>query len=456
MAEEESTYMCIDLKSYYASVECVERGLDPLSTNLVVADNSRTDRTICLAVSAGLNSFGLPGRPRLYEVIEQVAQINCRRLARAPGHRFTGKSTDVHALRADPSLELDYIIAPPQMTHYMACSGRIYELLLRFAAREDIHVYSIDEAFMDITHYMGGRNVDAWGFARLVAEEILQETGITSTIGLGTNLYLAKIAMDIFAKRTDDRIAFLTEESYREKLWDHQPLTDLWMINRGTVNRLEHLGIRTMREVALAEEACLYKTFGVNAKLLIDHAWGREPCTLRDIKSYVPREQSLSTGQVLHTGYDIPGARLLILEMAELLSLDLADRGLATESITITLAYSFGADRKPARGTISTGAPTSSTKTILRYTAALYDRVAVNDIPVYHVGITFNRLHSERSWQYDIFSAPEKQEQEKALQKAIVDIKRKYGKNGIFKGMNLLEGARTIERNSQVGGHRAG
>ena len=451
-----STYMCIDLKSYYASVECVERGLDPLTTNLVVADPERTDRTICLAVSAGLKTFGVPGRPRLFEVIQQVREINRRRRDKAPGHRFKGKSTDVIELNQDPGLELDYIIAPPQMTHYMECSGRIYGILLKYVAKEDIHVYSIDESFLDITRYMGGRRLNARQFAQLIMEDILKTTGITSTVGLGSNLYLAKVAMDIFAKHCEDRICELTEESYRERLWDHLPLTDFWMISYGTVERLRRMGLATMRDVANCNEKWLRKSFGINSEILMLHAWGRDPVTMADIKSYVPKEQSLSSGQVLHEGYDIPGAKLLILEMAELLSLELVDKGLSTDSITISLAYSFRADIKPAHGTISIPTPTSSTNKILEYVGILYGRTALLDIPVYHVGIGFNRVRDEKSWQYDIFSPPEKQEKEKSLQKTIVGIKKKYGKNGIFKGMNLLPGGKTIERNAQVGGHRAG
>ncbi len=452
----ERSYLCIDLKSYYASVECVERGLDPLKTNLVVADPERTDRTICLAVSPSLKALGVPGRPRLYEVIEKVAEINRERLRRAPRRRFTGSSWYAEELRRDPGLELDYIIARPQMTHYMACSARIHRIMLKYVAEDDIHVYSIDEAFLDVTRYMGPRHMNVREFAQMILRDILETTGITATCGIGENLYLAKIALDIISKHAPDYIGVLGEDDYREKLWDHLPLTDFWSVSHGTVRRLESMGLRTMRDVAHGNERWLYKVFGINAQLLIDHAWGREPATIADIKAYVPKERSLSSGQVLHTGYDIPGAKLLILEMAELLSLELVEKGLSTASIGITLAYSFSSDLKPAVGTISTGPPTSSTKKILEYTAALYDRVAVRDVPVYHVGVCFNRVQREESWQYDIFSPPQKQEQEKELQRTIVRIKKKYGKNGIFKGMNLLEGGKTLERNAQVGGHRAG
>ena len=452
----ERCYLCIDLKSYYASVECVERGLDPLKTNLVVSDPTRTDRTICLAVSPSLKALGVPGRPRLYEVIEKVAEINRARLLRAPRRRFHGSSWNAEELKKDPALELSYIVAPPQMTHYMACSGRIHQIMLKYVAEEDIHVYSNDEAFLDVTRYMGPWHMDRKQFAQMILRDILETTGITATCGIGENLYLAKIALDIISKHAADYIGILSEEDYRETLWDHLPLTDFWSVSHGTVRRLASMGLQTMRDIAHGNERFLYKEFGVNAQLLIDHAWGREPATMADIKAYVPREQSLSSGQVLHTGYDIPGAKLLILEMAELLSLEMVDKGMATNSITITLAYSFSSDLRPATGTISTGPPTSSTKKILEHVAALYDRVAVNDVPVYHVGVCFNRVRDERDWQYDIFSSPEKQEAEKSLQRTIVSIKKKYGKNGIFKGMNLLEGAKTLERNAQVGGHRAG
>lgn len=417
----ERTYICIDLKSYYASVECVERGLDPMTTDPVVADPDRTDRTICLAVSPSLKAKGVRNRCRVYEIPKNFP----------------------------------YIMAVPRMKLYMEYSARIYKTYLKYVAKEDIHVYSIDEVFMDVTDYMGFWRKTPKEFAQMIMQDVLSTTGITATCGIGPNLYLAKIALDIISKHADDHIGILTDESYRHHLWDHRPLSDFWQINVGTTNRLEHIGIRTMREITLCNEKILYKTFGVNAQILIDHAWGREPATIADIKNYCPKEQSLSSGQVLHTGYDIPGAKLLILEMAELLSLELADRGMSTSSITITLAYSYSANMKPASGSISIEAPTSSTKKILEYTSVLYDRIAVHNILVYHVNISFNHLKDEMSWQYDMFSSPVKQEKEKNLQRTIIDIKKKYGSNGIFRAMNMLDGAKTLERNAQVGGHRA-
>lgn len=419
---KERTYMSIDLKSFYASVECVARGLDPFKTCLVVADPSRCDRSICLAVSPAMKALGVPGRCRVYEIPPDI----------------------------------DYIMAPPRMQEYINVSARIYGIYLRYVAAEDIHVYSIDEVFMDVTDYMAARGLDALGFARSVMADVLAETGITATCGIGPNLYLAKIALDIISKHSPDFIGVLTEESYREKLWDHLPLSDFWRISRGTISRLSHLGIRTMRDICQADEALLYKAFGVDAQLLIDHAWGRESAGIADIKAYVPMAHSVSTGQVLHEGYDIPGAKLLILEMAELLSLDLVARRAAASTVDIVLFYSHALDRKPAHGSIRLDAPSSSTKLLLEYTAALYDKIAILDAPVYKLNIAFGALTADSGLQYDMFADAEAREKEKRLQQAVIDIKQKYGKSGIFRAMNLLEGAKTLERNQQIGGHRAG
>ena len=419
---KERTYMSFDLKSFYASVECVARGLDPFKTCLVVADPSRCDRSICLAVSPAMKALGVPGRCRVYEIPPNI----------------------------------DYIMAPPRMQEYINVSARIYGIYLRYVSAEDIHVYSIDEVFMDVTDYMAPRGLDALGFARAVMADVLAETGITATCGIGPNLYLAKIAMDIISKHSPEFIGVLTEESYREKLWDHLPLSDFWRVSRGTVERLSHLGIRTMRDICQADEALLYKAFGIDAQLLIDHAWGRESAGIADIKAYAPMAHSVSTGQVLHEGYDIPGAKLLILEMAELLSLDLVAQGVAASTVDIVLFYSRSLDRKPAHGSIRLDAPSSSTKQLMEYTAALYDRVAVLDAPVYKLNISFGALTAEAGLQYDMFADTAAREKEKRLQQAMIDIKRKYGKSGIFKAMNLLEGAKTLERNQQIGGHRAG
>lgn len=418
---KERIYMCFDLKSFFASVECVERGLDPFEAKLIVADPSRGDRTICLAASPGIKKLGVRSRCRVYEIPKGI----------------------------------EYIMAPPRMQLYIDYSARIYGIYLKYAAKEDIHIYSIDEIFMDATDYMGARGLSPLDFARTIMRDVLETTGVTATCGIGTNLYLAKIALDVISKRSPEFIGVLDEESYRRQLWDHLPLTDFWRINVGTVNRLLHIGVRTMGELAHTDEALLYKTFGVDAQLLIDHAWGRESATIADIKAYAPRSSSLSTGQVLHEGHDRAGAKLLIMEMAELLSLELVKAGCAAGSVELILGYSFKAGVEAAHGSIPLERPTSSTKKLLEYTAALYDRLAVRDEPVYRLTVCFVRLVDEQELQYDMFSTPQAQEKEKRLQNAVIDIKKKYGKNGIFKGMNLLEGATTLERNRQIGGHRA-
>lgn len=415
------TYMCFDLKSFFASVECVERGLDPFTTNLVVADPTRGERTICLAATPAIKAQGAKSRGRVYEIPKGI----------------------------------EYILAPPRMQLYMDYSARIYGIYLRFAAAEDIHVYSIDEIFMDATAYMGARGLSPRGFAHAVMDEIFSETGITATCGIGENIYLAKVALDVISKHSPEFIGELTEESYRELLWDHLPLTDFWRISTGTVNRLARMGIRTLRELAHADETLLRKAFGVDAQLLIDHAWGRESVTLADIKAYTPKSRSLSTGQVLHSGYDRDGARLLALEMAELLSLDLVKNGVAAGCIELSLGYSFSADVPPAHGTISLTPPTSSTKKILEHTGALYDRIAAQKGEVFRLNIVFGRLVDERNVQYDLFTDVQAIEKERRLQRTIVNMKDKYGKSAIFKGMNLMEGAKTLERNGQIGGHNA-
>lgn len=415
------TYMCFDLKSFFASVECVERGLDPFTTSLVVADPTRGERTICLAATPAIKAQGAKSRGRVYEIPKGI----------------------------------DYILAPPRMQLYMDYSARIYGIYLRYAAAEDIHVYSIDEIFMDATAYMGARSLTPRGFARAVMDDVFRETGITATCGIGENIYLAKVALDVISKRSPEFIGELTEESYRELLWDHLPLTDFWRISTGTVNRLARMGIRTLRELAHADEAILRKAFGVDAQLLIDHAWGRESVTLADIKSYTPKSRSLSTGQVLHSGYDCEGARLLVLEMAEVLSLDLVKNGVAAGCIELSLGYSYSGEVPPAHGTISLTPPTSSTKKLLEHTGALYDRIAAQNGEVFRLNIAFGRLVDERNVQYDMFTDVQAIERERKLQRTIVSMKDKYGKSAIFKGMNLMEGAKTLERNGQIGGHNA-
>ena len=501
--EKQRTYIAIDLKSFYASQECIERGLDPLTANLVVADSSRTEKTICLAVSPALKSFGIPGRPRLFEVIQKVDEINALRRWKAPGHQFRDKSFLAPQLRKDPSLELSYIVAPPRMAHYIECSTKIYEIYLQYVAPEDIHVYSIDEVFMDVTAYLRTSGLSAHDFARKMIRNVLEVTGITATAGIGPNLYLCKIAMDIVAKhlpadRDGVRIAELTEQSYREKLWDHRPLTDFWRVGRGYARKLEQHGIFTMGDVArcsLANEDLLYRLFGVSAELLIDHAWGWEPCLISDIKAYKPQTNSLGSGQVLHCAYDWEKAKLVLREMTDLLVLDLVEKGLAADQMVLTVGYdmenlldpvrrrayrgeivsdAYGrAIPKHAHGSVNLGRPTSSTRQILDAVMALYDRVTDPELLVRRLNIVACHVVPERSvpkaeesCQLDLFSDPaaqvQRQEQaqqerdrEKRRQQAVIAIRKKFGKNAILKGMNLREGATARDRNSQIGGHRA-
>ena len=494
----EKTYLAIDLKSFYASVECVERGLNPLTANLVVADASRTEKTICLAVSPALKSFGIPGRARLFEVVQKVREINAVRLRKAPGGKFSGKSFLLPELEADPSLELDYLVAPPQMAHYMNFSTGIYDLYLRHVAPEDIHVYSIDEVFIDATGYLHQTGLTGRQFAMLLIREVLDATGITATAGVGTNLYLAKIAMDIVAKkmpadRDGVRIAELDERAYREQLWEHRPLTDFWRVGRGISAKLESHLLYTMGDVArcsLQDEALLYRLFGVNAELLIDHAWGWEPCTMEAIKSYRPQSNSLSSGQVLSVPYSWEKGKMIVREMTELLVLDLVDKGLVTDQMELTVGYdaenlSEGNSHraytgavttdfygrkvpKPAHGSANLGSHTSSTKKIMEAVMALYDRVVQKGLLVRRMSVTAchvlreTDVQGKQFEQLDFFTdadALEKrrlaEEKEKRMQKTMLAIQKKFGKNAILKGVNLEEGATTIERNGQIGGHKA-
>ena len=490
-------YIAIDLKSFYASQECVARELDPLTTNLVVADNSRTEKTICLAVSPGLKSFGVPGRPRLFEVVQKVAEVNALRRERAPGRKFTGKSCDVNELRRDPSLEVDYIVAPPRMGHYLECSTRIYEIYLKYIAPEDIHIYSIDEVFIDATPYLRTYGLTARELARKLIGEVLETTGITATVGIGTNLYLAKVAMDIVAKKTEPdkdgvRIAQLDEMSYRQRLWDHRPLTDFWRVGRGYARKLQQHGIFTMGDIArcsIDNEALFFKLFGVNAELLIDHAWGWEPTTIADIKAYRPTTNSLGSGQVLHEPYTWEKARLIVREMADLLILDLVDKGLVTDQMVLTIGYDrenlldpqrrkayqgeitrdpYGREiPKHAHGSVNLGRYTASTRLITDAVMELYDRITDPNLLVRRVNIVAARILPEskaprEEGQMDLFTdwaAKEKEEadleREKRRQQAVLTIRRKYGKNAILKGMNYQEGATTRDRNAQIGGHKA-
>ncbi len=486
------TYIAIDLKSFYASVECVERGLDALSVHLVVADPSRTEKTICLAVSPSLKAYGIPGRARLFEVVQAVAKINAQRRRNAPGRRFRGKSSDSRALQADPSLELDYIVAPPQMAHYMEVSARIYGIYLRHIAPEDIHVYSIDEVFIDATDYLKAYKLSAHDFARKLIREVLAETGITATAGIGPNLYLCKIAMDIEAKHSPAdadgvRIAELDEMGYRRKYWTHRPLTDFWRVGRGIAARLEAAGLYTMGDIARCSvgkpgerynEDVLYKIFGVNAELLIDHAWGWESCTMADIKAYRPASSSLSSGQVLKEPYTFAKARVVALEMTQQLALDLVDKHLLTDQIVLSIGYDtasldgpefrgnvardwYGRNvPKPTHGSINLPRQTSSTRLLSEAVTELFDRIADPSLLVRRMYVVAARVVDEsraRAVQLDLFEEPgtEDDRRERSRQEAILEIRRKFGKNAILTGTNFDEGATGRERNEQIGGHKA-
>lgn len=492
-------YLAIDLKSFYASSECVSRGLDPLTTNLVVADLSRTEKTICLAVTPSLKAYGISGRARLFEVIQRVKEVNAQRLREAPGRQFAGSSSNARELQENPSLELDYIVAPPHMGHYMEVSAQIYSIYLKYVAPEDIHPYSIDEVFIDATPYLETAGMNAREFAGTIIQDVLQATGITATAGIGTNLYLAKVAMDIVAKHVQAdkdgvRIAKLDEKSYRRLLWDHRPLTDFWRVGRGYAAKLEAHGMRTMGDVArcsIQNEDLLYKLFGVNAELLIDHAWGWEPATIADIKAYKPEHKSVGSGQVLKEPYNFDKGRLIVREMADLLSLDLVDKGLLTGQLTLTVGYDMESLRdgsytgevstdhygrkipKHAHGTVNLDRQTSSTKTITDAVLGLYERAVNPKLLIRRVYLTAEKVVPERlanqdraPEQMDLFTDYRAEEEKRAAedaalarerrrQQAILRIQKKYGKNAILKGMNLEDGATTIERNGQIGGHKA-
>ena len=413
------TYLCVDQKSFYASVECVERHKNPMTTKLVVADPARTDATICLAVSPEMKRLGVKNRCRLREI--------------------------------PPDIE--YITAVPRMALYLDYSARIYGVFLRYVAKEDIHVYSVDEAFLDITDYMSLRHQTARDFAQMILQDIHDTLGLVATCGIGTNLYLAKIALDIQAKHAPDFIAELTEESYRETLWDHRPLTDFWRISHGTVGRLERIGVQTMREIAHCDEKLLYKIFGIDAELLIDHAWGRETTTIADIHAYKPKSTSLSSGQVLPRGYAYNEGRVIVREMAEELALDMFDKGMAASSISLYLSYSFSSMLPPSKVSTKT-APTASMRRLCDTVVGLYDRIRVRNTPMHRVNIAY-AVNDDLFQQYDLFTSPEKQDKEQRLQRAIIDIRQKHGKNSVLRAMDLLDGARTIERHNQIGGHRA-
>ena len=499
----ERTYIAIDLKSFYASVECRERNLDPLTTNLVVADKSRTEKTICLAVSPSLKSYGIPGRPRLFEVVQKVKEVNSQRQRKAPNHKLTDASSDDTVVKSSPSVALDYIVAPPQMATYMEWSARIYAVYLKYVAPEDIHVYSIDEVMMDVTNYLPTAKMTAREFAMTMILDVLKTTGVTATAGIGPNLYLCKVAMDIMAKhiqpdRNGVRIAELDEMSYRLFLWGHRPLTDFWRVGRGYAKRLEEYGLYTMGDVArcsLEREELLYQLFGVNAELLIDHAWGWEPTTIADIKAYKPQSNSIGSGQVLHCPYPYDKTKLVVWEMADQLSLDLVDKGLVTDQVVLTVGYDMENLRDPAKsksyhgpvtmdrygraipkhahGTQNLDKPTSSAKIITQAVMELFTRIVDPDLltrRVYlvaaHVVPESSLAHEEVVEQLDLFTdqdAEDKRRKEEAAelereqrkQKAVLSIKKRYGKNAILKGANLVDGATTKDRNGQIGGHRA-
>ena len=491
-------YVAIDLKSFYASVECQERGLNPITTNLVVADSSRTEKTICLAVSPSLKQYGIPGRARLFEVVQKVKEVNIERKRKAPNQAFTGSSYDDIALKKNPDLELSYIVAPPRMSHYMKCSTNIYNVYLKWFSPEDIYVYSIDEVFIDITHYLQTYNMKARELVTKVIQDVYETTGITATAGIGTNLYLCKVAMDIVAKHVEPnkngvRIAGLDEMTYRKLLWDHRPITDFWRVGKGYSKKLEEHRIYTMGDIArvsIQNEELLYKLFGINAELLIDHAWGWEPVSIKQIKAYKPTTNSISSGQVLHCPYNFEQTKLIVKEMTELLTLDLVEKNLVTNQIVLTVGYDIEnltdpyisnsyngeitIDRygrkipKHAHGTINLDHKTSSTRIIMEAIMKLYERIMNKKLLVRRINITANNVVNEETAkqektfeQIDLFTnyqekvEKRKEEQtEKELQKAMIDIKKKYGKNAILKGMNLQEGGTTIERNGQIGGHK--
>ena len=483
---KDRTYIAIDLKSFYASVECQERGLDPLDTNLVVADLSRTEKTICLAVSPSLKAYKIPGRDRLFDVVQRMKEVNADRRSKAPGHRLSGSSCLASELDRYPELAADYIVATPRMALYIDYSTRVYNVYLRHIAPEDIHVYSIDEVFMDVTDYLPLYRLTAEELATKMIHEVIKETGITATAGIGTNLYLAKIAMDIIAKhvkadKNGVRIAFLDELSYRSKLWEHRPLTDFWRVGRGYGAKLEEHRLYTMGDIArcsLHNEDLLYRLFGKNAELLIDHAWGVETCTMKDIKDYRPSSNSLGSGQVLSEPYSYEKAKLVVREMTDLLSLDLVDKGLVTDQLTVGLGYDrenmkegysgsvkldhYGREvPQSAHGSMNFPNPTSSSKQLIAAATEIFARIASPGLLVRRINVTAANVFSEleRGHQLDLFSdSGEEQarlEKERKLQEATLSIKKRFGKNALLRGMNLEEGATAKARNSQIGGHKA-
>jgi DNA polymerase V len=509
---ENRTYIAIDLKSFYASVECVERNLNPLKTNLVVADAERTEKTICLAVSPSLKRYGIPGRARLFEVVQRVKEVNAERAKKAPGGIFSGSSANSDELDSDASLSVDYITASPRMSFYMDYSSRIYDIYLKYIAPEDIHVYSVDEVFMDVTGYLNTYKLTAHELAVKMIREVLSETGITATAGIGTNLYLCKIAMDIVAKRIPAdkdgvRIAELDEQGYRRMLWDHTPITDFWRVGAGTARKLAKYGMTTMGDVARCSlgkkndyynEDLLYRLFGVNAELLIDHAWGYEPVRIKDIKAYRPENNSLGHGQVLKEPYDHEKGAVIVAEMADVLSLSLVEKRLVTDQIVLDIGYDtenlkdngklaaykgkVTYDRygrpvpKPAHGSENLSGYTSSTRQIMKAASAIFERIADPMLTIRRVSVVASNVIPERIAekrkkeecfeQLELFPDPSNDEEarkkaeeedrrERNMQEALIEIHNRFGKNAVLKGLNFREGATTIERNGQIGGHKA-
>lgn len=489
-------YACIDLKSFYASVECVERGLDPLTTNLVVADSSRTEKTICLAVSPSLKQYGLGGRARLYEVVQKIDKVNYGRKKNIFGHKFTGKSYDDNVLKKDFTKKIDYIIAPPRMSYYMNYSTKIYDIYLKYISSLDIYVYSIDEIFCDITSYLSYYKMSPKEFISMIIKDVYTTTGITATAGIGTNMYLAKVAMDIVAKHASPneigvRISELDEMSYRKKLWNHRPLTDFWRVGNGYAKKLENNKIYTMGDIArtsLENEDLLYKLFGVNAEILIDHAWGYEICTMKDIKEYKPENTSIGTSQVLHCPYTYENSLIIVKEMADLVSLDLVKKGLVTNKISLIINYDISNINsnyskevsidhygrcvpKPSSSSININHYTSSSELIIKYAVELYNKIVDKNLLIRKIGISFATINKSDIKeniiyeQFSLFSDTDKvsnelesqkksELEEEYLQKVVIDLKNKFGKNAVLKGMNLESGATTIERNKQIGGHK--
>ena len=506
---ENHIYIAIDLKSFYASVECRERDLDPLTTNLVVADAERTEKTICLAVSPSLKVYGIPGRARLFEVVQRVKEVNQERSQKLPKRMFEGSSCFSDELKEHPELSVTYVTAKPRMALYMKYSTQIYDIYLRYIAPEDMHVYSIDEVFMDVTHYLNTYHMTAKELASRMILDVMQETGITATAGIGTNLYLCKVAMDIVAKHVAPdangvRVAELDEMTYRKLLWSHRPLTDFWRVGHGYRKKLEEAGLYTMGDIARCSigeewdyynEELLYKMFGINAELLIDHAWGYEPVTIADIMGYKPETNSIGSGQVLHCPYDFEKTKLIVREMTDALVLDLVEKQLVTDQIVLDIGYDIEnltnpdirkkyhgevkADRygrfvpKHAHGTANLDTKTSSTAKIMDAVLDLYERIVDKNLLVRRVSVTANRVVDEHMvsnetefTQMDLFTdyqaLSEKQkaeqarmEKERRLQEVMLSVKKKYGKNAMLKGTNLQEGATMIDRNNQIGGHRA-